>query len=90
MAFKVTGGLKIVCGTGKDSVPSRMTPRPLIWVEGYTAELSMVREKLLVLAPMKTASVLLLFDFRTFKVNQVFISETQLARMVGRGWIRVW
>lgn len=77
-----------MCGTGKDSVPSRMTPRPLIWVEGYTAELSMVREKLLVLdkldlAPMKTASVLLLFDLRTFKVNQVFISETQLARGQG-------
>lgn len=54
---------------------------PLIWVEGYMAGLSMVREKLLVLykldlAPMKRASVLLLFNLRMFKANQILFPRS--------------
>ena len=57
---------------------SRITPRLLTWGEGETDELSIVREKLLVLdradlVPMRRTSVLLLFNLRKFRVNQVFI-----------------
>ena len=49
-----------------DCVLSRMTPRLLTWGEGEAEELSIVREKLLVLdkvdfVPMRRTSVLLLF-----------------------------
>ena len=65
-----------------------MTPRLLTWGEGETEELSIVREKLLVLdkvdlVPMRRTSVLLLFNLRKFWVNQVFISEMQSVREVG-------
>ncbi len=67
---------------------SRMTPRLLTWGEGETEELSIVREKLLVLdrvdlVPMRRTSVLLLFNLRKFRVNQVFISVMQSVREVG-------
>ena len=50
---------------------SRMTPRLFTWGEGETVELSMVREKLLVLdkvdlVPMRRISVLLLLSLRKF------------------------
>ena len=66
---------------------SSMTPRLLIWGEGETDELSIVREKRLVLewilVPMRRTSVLLLFNLRKFRVNQVFISVMQSVRDVG-------
>ncbi len=67
---------------------SRMTPRLLTWGEGETEELSIVREKLLVLdrvdlVPLRRTLVLLLFNLRKFRVNQVFISVMQSVREVG-------
>ena len=67
---------------------SRMTLRLLTWGKGETEELSIVREKLLVLdkvnfVSMRRTSVLLLFNFRKCRVNQVFISEMQSVREVG-------
>ena len=67
---------------------SRVTPRLLTWGQDETEELSIVREKLLVLdrvdlVPMRRTSVLLLFNLRKFRVNQVFISVMQSVRDVG-------
>ena len=72
----------------KDRVLSRMTPRLLTRGEGETEELSMLREKLLILdkvdlVPMRRSSVLLLFNLRKLWVNQVFISVMQSVREVG-------
>ena len=65
-----------------------MTPRLLILEEGATVELSMVIEKLFVfdrfdIVPMSRTSVLLLFNLRTLRVNQFFISVMQLVREEG-------
>ena len=72
----------------KDSVLSRMTPRLLTWGKDETEELSIVSEKLSVLdkvdlVPMRRTWVLLMFNLRTFRVNQVFISEMQSVREGG-------
>ena len=65
-----------------------MTPRLLILEEGATVELSMLIEKLFVfdrfdIVPMSRTSVLLLFNLRTLRVNQFFISVMQLVREEG-------
>lgn len=70
---------------------SRMIPRLLTWGGGggEIEELLMVRENTMVLdevdlVPMRRTLVLLLFNLRMFKVNQIFSSEIQSVREVGR------
>ena len=65
-----------------------MTPRLLTLGEGETEELSIEREKLSALdnvdlVPMRRISVLSLFNFKKFEVNQDFISDRQLVREEG-------
>ena len=65
-----------------------MTPRLLTCGEGETEELSIEREKLSALdsvdlVPMRRISVLSLFNFKKFEVNQDFISDRQLVREEG-------
>ena len=88
LRWKYADRMVLLMWVWNERVLSRTTPRLFTWGEGETEELSMEMVRLDCLdsddfEPMRSTSVLLLFNLRKFEVSHDLISCRQVQREVG-------
>ena len=88
LRWKYADRMVLLMWVWNERVLSRTTPRLFTWGEGETEELSMERVRLGCFdnedfEPMRSTSVLSLFNLRKLEVSQDLISCRQVQREVG-------